>query len=169
MPLVAVTRDWSCAFNHPSVCFSPSFSGSKHEDGTQSDSENALGEQLSSRKAFLQERYRGRQGVQRTEGPFCGREDLFQHKPSSAAKKMAPVGGEVGKRVHRSSPQKANVPREQSTGSQETPNRGHIDDQSDRGTYTIELENGNAEEEEARRMIDKVDLLKLRNYVFFYA
>lgn len=163
MPLVAVTRDWSCAFNHPSVCFSPSFSGSKHEDGTQSDSENALGEQLSSRKAFLQERYRGRQGVQRTEGPFCGREDLFQHKPSSAAKKMAPVGGEVGKRAHHSSPQKANVPREQSTGSQA------IDDQSDRGTYTIELENGNAEEEEARRMIDKVDLQKLRNYVFFYA
>uniref|UniRef100_A0A8C2BBY0 Centrosomal protein 170Ab n=1 Tax=Cyprinus carpio TaxID=7962 RepID=A0A8C2BBY0_CYPCA len=133
-----------------------SLRGSKHEDGTQSDSENALGEQLSSRRAFLQELYRGRQGVQRTEGPFCGREDLFQHKPSSEAKKMAPVGGEVGKRAHRSSPQKDNVPREQSTGSQETPNRGHIDDQSDRGTYTIELENGNAEEEEARRMIDKV-------------
>uniref|UniRef100_A0A671S7C6 Centrosomal protein 170Ab n=1 Tax=Sinocyclocheilus anshuiensis TaxID=1608454 RepID=A0A671S7C6_9TELE len=132
------------------------------------DSENALGEQLSSRRAFLQERYRGRQGVQRTEGPFCGREDLFQHKPSSAAKKMAPVGGEVGKRAHRSSPQKDNVPREQSTGSQDTQNRRHIDDQSDRGTYTIELENGNAEEEEARRMIDKVDLQKLRNYVFFY-
>ncbi|XP_042581337.1 centrosomal protein of 170 kDa-like [Cyprinus carpio] len=133
-----------------------SLRGSKHEDGTQSDSENALGEQLSSRRAFLQELYRGRQGVQRTEGPFCGREDLFQHKPSSEAKKMAPVGGEVGKRAHRSSPQKDNMPREQSTGSQETPNRGHIDDQSDRGTYTIELENGNAEEEEARRMIDKV-------------
>ncbi|XP_052415590.1 centrosomal protein of 170 kDa isoform X2 [Carassius gibelio] len=126
-----------------------SLKGSKHEDGTQSDSEN-------SRRAFLQELYRGRQGVQRTEGPFGGRDDLFQHKPSSAAKKMAPVGGEDGKRAHRSSPQKENVPREQSTGSQETPNRGHIDDQSDRGTYTIELENGNAEEEEARRMIDKV-------------
>ncbi|XP_016122288.1 centrosomal protein of 170 kDa-like isoform X1 [Sinocyclocheilus grahami] len=133
-----------------------SLRGSKHEDGTQSDSENALGEQLNSRRAFLQERYRGRQGVQRTEGPFCGREDLFQHKPSSAAKNMAPVGCEVGKRAHRSSPQKDNVPREQSTWSQETQNRGHIDDQSDRGTYTIELENGNAEEEEARRMIDKV-------------
>ncbi|XP_052455035.1 centrosomal protein of 170 kDa-like [Carassius gibelio] len=133
-----------------------SLRGSKHEDGTQSDSENALGEQLSGRRLLLQEHYRGRQGVQRTEGPFCGREDLFQHKPSYAAKKMAPVGGEVSKRAHQSSPQKANVPREQSTGSQETPNRGHIDDQSDRGTYTIELENGNAEEEEARRMIDKV-------------
>lgn len=30
------------------------------------------------------------------------------------------------------------------------------DDHSDKGTYTIELENQNAEEEEARRMIDKV-------------
>uniref|UniRef100_A0A8C1C8F0 Centrosomal protein 170Ab n=1 Tax=Cyprinus carpio carpio TaxID=630221 RepID=A0A8C1C8F0_CYPCA len=146
-----------------------SLRGSKHEDGTQSDSENALGEQLSGRRVFLQEHYRGRQGVQRTEGPLCGREDLFQHKPSSAAKKMAPVGGEVAKRAHHSSPQKANMPREQSTGSQEAPNRGHVDDQSDRGTYTIELENGNAEEEEARRMIDKVDMQKRRNYIFSYA
>ena len=32
----------------------------------------------------------------------------------------------------------------------------HGDDHSDRGTYTIELENGDHEEEEARRMIDKV-------------
>lgn len=30
------------------------------------------------------------------------------------------------------------------------------DDYSDRGTYTIELENGDQEEEEARKMIDKV-------------
>lgn len=32
------------------------------------------------------------------------------------------------------------------------------DDHSDKGTYTIELENKNPEEEEARRMIDKVGL-----------
>lgn len=32
----------------------------------------------------------------------------------------------------------------------------HGDDYSDRGTYTIELENGDHEEEEARKMIDKV-------------
>ncbi|XP_065116391.2 centrosomal protein of 170 kDa [Paramisgurnus dabryanus] len=133
-----------------------SLRGSKHEDGTQSDSENALGEQISSRRAFLQERYRGRQGVSRTEEHFCGREDLFQHKPSSASKKMAPVGGEDSEKATRSSPQKAKTSRQQSFGSQETTNKGQIDDQSDRGTYTIELENGNAEEEEARRMIDKV-------------
>lgn len=33
---------------------------------------------------------------------------------------------------------------------------GGEDDHSDKGTYTIELENRNPEEEEARRMIDKV-------------
>lgn len=32
----------------------------------------------------------------------------------------------------------------------------HGDDYSDRGTYTIEAENGDHEEEEARKMIDKV-------------
>lgn len=34
------------------------------------------------------------------------------------------------------------------------------DDHSDKGTYTIELENRNPEEEEARRMIDKVGLIR---------
>lgn len=34
------------------------------------------------------------------------------------------------------------------------------DNQSDKGTYTIELENTNPEEEEARRMIDKVKMNK---------
>lgn len=33
------------------------------------------------------------------------------------------------------------------------------DDHSDKGTYTIELENKNQEEEEARRMIDKVGMM----------
>lgn len=33
------------------------------------------------------------------------------------------------------------------------------DNQSDKGTYTIELENKNPEEEEARRMIDKVNTM----------
>ncbi|XP_030637697.1 centrosomal protein of 170 kDa [Chanos chanos] len=134
-----------------------SLRGSKHEDGTQSDSENALGEQLSSRRAFLQDRCRGRPGVYRTEGPFTAREDLYQDKP----KKMAPVGGEAGGGggTYHSAAGRAKITphhREQAAGCREGPGRGHADDQSDRGTYTIELENGNTEEEEARRMIDKV-------------
>lgn len=36
------------------------------------------------------------------------------------------------------------------------------DDQSDKGTYTIELENPNSEEVEARKMIDKDDVAWLR-------
>ncbi|TRY72968.1 hypothetical protein DNTS_003528 [Danionella cerebrum] len=134
-----------------------SLRGSKHEDGTQSDSENALGEQLSTRRALLQERYRERLGVPRTESPFCRREDVLPYKPSSEARKNPPVGAEVTKKNSHSSPQKTNMPREQSTESQENSNRGNFDDQSDRVTYTVELENANAEEEEeARRMIDKV-------------
>lgn len=40
------------------------------------------------------------------------------------------------------------------------------DDHSDKGTYTIELENRNAEEEEARRMIDKVGVFRdVSNYL----
>lgn len=39
------------------------------------------------------------------------------------------------------------------------------DDHSDKGTYTIELENKNPEEEEARRMIDKVGMFRgVTNY-----
>lgn len=37
-----------------------------------------------------------------------------------------------------------------------TPGKDNDDDQSDKGTYTIELENPNSEEMEARQMIDKV-------------
>lgn len=43
---------------------------------------------------------------------------------------------------------------------------GGEDDHSDKGTYTIELENRNPEEEEARRMIDKVWVFRdLSNYL----
>lgn len=41
-------------------------------------------------------------------------------------------------------------------GREERTTGGADDDHSDKGTYTIELENRNPEEEEARRMIDKV-------------
>lgn len=41
------------------------------------------------------------------------------------------------------------------------------DDHSDKGTYTIELENRNAEEEEARRMIDKVMTADLSSQIRF--
>lgn len=42
------------------------------------------------------------------------------------------------------------------------------DDQSDKGTYTIELENPNSEEMEARKMIDKVRNLKCVGMIKWY-
>lgn len=38
-----------------------------------------------------------------------------------------------------------------------TSEKDNDDDQSDKGTYTVELENPNSEEVEARKMIDKVN------------
>ncbi|XP_028829729.1 centrosomal protein of 170 kDa isoform X2 [Denticeps clupeoides] len=130
-----------------------SLRGSKHDDGTQSDSENALGDQVRGHRALLRERV----GILRAEGPYAPRN---QSKLGPPAKKMAPVGGEAGdSQCHDTSDSAKLIPTNQvqeGSGSREGHQRGHIDDQSDRGTYTIELENGSQDEEEARRMIDKV-------------
>ncbi|XP_076136630.1 centrosomal protein of 170 kDa [Alosa pseudoharengus] len=155
-----------------------SLRGSKHEDGTQSDSENLLGDQLSARRAMFQERAgtRGhRAGIARADGAFSGRDDPYhpnnrKHRPLVAPKKMAPVGGEAKEatattatatsssshRAPKSGPSSAGT-RETPADPREGPQRGrHSDDLSDRGTYTIDFENGSQEVEEARRMIDKV-------------
>ncbi|XP_036426344.1 centrosomal protein of 170 kDa [Colossoma macropomum] len=121
-----------------------SLRGSKHEDGTQSDSENALSEQLSSQTASLQDR---------GQSTFCSRGDLFQSKQSPFSKKMLPVENEVERTRKHSSPCVTN---RQHGKQHEGPQRGQADDQSERGTYTIKLGNSNTEEDEARCMIDKV-------------
>ncbi|XP_035390966.1 centrosomal protein of 170 kDa isoform X2 [Electrophorus electricus] len=130
--------------------------GSKHEDGTQSDSENAFSEQLSSRRAIIPDI--GRTGVHKTEGNFCRKEDHFQNKPFVTLKKMPPVGGEVGQRRNYPSPCRSRaIPSQRGNDrTRESSHRSQADDQSDRGTYTIELENCNTEKEKARLMIDKV-------------
>ncbi|KAG5278667.1 hypothetical protein AALO_G00101470 [Alosa alosa] len=155
-----------------------SLRGSKHEDGTQSDSENLLGDQFSARRAMFQERAgtRGhRAGIARADGAFSGRDDPYhpdnrKYRPLVAPKKMAPVGGEAKEatattataasssshRAPKSGPSSAGT-RETPADPREGPQRGrHSDDLSDRGTYTIDFENGSQEVEEARRMIDKV-------------
>ncbi|XP_037134641.1 centrosomal protein of 170 kDa [Syngnathus acus] len=118
-----------------------SLKDSTHEDGTQSDSENALGEQ---RKA-LEERHLGLWGVTGMkirearanvpEGLFAEEESPARRRRSSSTK--VPVSFVERQQSHDECYQ-------------------HGDDCSDRGTYTIELENGDHEEEEARKMIDKV-------------
>ncbi|XP_054885856.1 centrosomal protein of 170 kDa isoform X3 [Poeciliopsis prolifica] len=216
--------------------------GSKHEDGTQSDSENGLGLRFANRRHALEERLKtahnhgggGSAGAAATisgtratgsrtafmiefydeENPRkrrsysfsqtapllgggVGGEGLCPQPPShpkvfsistSAAsagdsgKAPAPipatvtVGAPTAARVllkQRSEDQsigRSSASTGLATGSPTTPSEdtsvldkaagtagGEVDDDhSDKGTYTIELENKNPEEEEARRMIDKV-------------
>nr|XP_061791748.1 centrosomal protein of 170 kDa-like [Nerophis lumbriciformis] len=128
-----------------------SLKDSKHEDGTQSDSENALGEQR--RAAALEERSLGLwggTGMKIREGRANVPEGLFAEEESPA-------------RRRRSSSTKVSigfVDRQHSSTLHQQSSRDECyqqgDDCSDRGTYTIELENGDHEEEEARKMIDKV-------------
>ncbi|PNJ31131.1 CEP170 isoform 19, partial [Pongo abelii] len=55
---------------------------------------------------------------------------------------------------HRPSQEMDKMLKNQATSA--TSEKDNDDDQSDKGTYTIELENPNSEEVEARKMIDKV-------------
>uniref|UniRef100_A0A8C2WCQ6 Centrosomal protein 170Ab n=1 Tax=Cyclopterus lumpus TaxID=8103 RepID=A0A8C2WCQ6_CYCLU len=120
-----------------------SLKGSKHEDGTQSDSENALGEQ----------RRAGRANV--PEGLFAEEDSPARRRKTSTSKVAS---GFVERRC-------GEAPHQQS-GREECYHHG--DDYSDRGTYTIEVENGDHEEEEARKMIDKVGKKRLITKLLLY-
>ncbi|XP_019946962.2 centrosomal protein of 170 kDa isoform X2 [Paralichthys olivaceus] len=211
--------------------------GSKHEDGTQSDSENGLGLRFANRRHALEERLKAAHGHvgagggnvtvsgSRGTGPRtafmiefydeenprkrrsysfsqtapllgggAGGEGLCPQPPSHpkvfSISTSATTASESGKTpapipatVTAGAPTAARVLLKQrsedlsigrssastglATGSPTSPSEeasvvGKVgagdaeDDHSDKGTYTIELENRNPEEEEARRMIDKV-------------
>uniref|UniRef100_A0AAQ4QL37 Centrosomal protein 170Ab n=1 Tax=Gasterosteus aculeatus aculeatus TaxID=481459 RepID=A0AAQ4QL37_GASAC len=126
-----------------------SLKGSKHEDGTQSDSENALGEQR--RAAAMEQRswgLWGGAGMKFREGRANVPEGLFAEEDSPARRRKT------------STPNGASGFAERRRGEHQPSGRDecyhHRDDYSDRGTYTIEVENGDQEEKEARKMIDKV-------------
>lgn len=129
-------------------------SGSRHEDGTQSDSENALGEQ---RRSAAVERSWGlwgsAGGMRIREGRANVPEGLFAEEDSPARRRKSSKV-EVGfvEPRHGSAAHQQSGPED---------SHRHGDDCSDRGTYTIELENGDHEEEEARKMIDKVGLREI--------
>uniref|UniRef100_A0A667YD03 Centrosomal protein 170Aa n=1 Tax=Myripristis murdjan TaxID=586833 RepID=A0A667YD03_9TELE len=188
--------------------------GSKHEDGTQSDSENGLGLRFASRRHALEERLRaahrgggGGGGSSTASGTrTTGTRTAFmiefydeenpRKRRSYSFSQTAPLlaGGAGGEGL---CPQPPSHPKVFSISTSATtasdsgnttaisvsnnlytaalsalpaPARrpqlrgeegGQLggeaeDDHSDKGTYTIELENRNPEEEEARRMIDKV-------------
>uniref|UniRef100_A0A3Q3H041 Centrosomal protein of 170 kDa-like n=2 Tax=Kryptolebias marmoratus TaxID=37003 RepID=A0A3Q3H041_KRYMA len=128
-----------------------SLKGSKHEDGTQSDSENALGEQR--RAAALEERswgLWGGAGMKIREGRANVPEGLFAEEDSPARRRKPATSKGASRFVERHCGSAAH----QQSGRDECYRHG--DDYSDRGTYTIELENGNNQEEQARKLIDKV-------------
>ncbi|XP_015233672.1 PREDICTED: centrosomal protein of 170 kDa isoform X1 [Cyprinodon variegatus] len=216
--------------------------GSKHEDGTQSDSENGLGLRFANRRHALEERLKtghnlvggGAAGATTTVGgakhagsrtafmiEFYDEENPRKRRSYSFSQTAPLLGGGVGGEglcpqppshpkvfsistsaasaadsgkapapipatVTAGAPTAARVLLKQrsedqsigrssastglATGSPTTPSEDTSvlgrgagtaggeadDDHSDKGTYTIELENKNPEEEEARRMIDKV-------------
>ncbi|XP_032396787.1 centrosomal protein of 170 kDa isoform X13 [Etheostoma spectabile] len=214
--------------------------GSKHDDGTQSDSENGLGLRFANRRHALEERLKAAHGHvgagggnvtvsgsktsgSRTafmiefydeenhrkrrsysfsqtaplQGIGAGGEGLFPQPPShpkvfsistsaTTASDSGKVPAPIPATVTAGAPTAARVLLKQrsedpsigrssastglATGSPTSPSEDTSvvgrgggtaggeaeDDHSDKGTYTIELENRNAEEEEARRMIDKV-------------
>uniref|UniRef100_A0A7N8YDP0 Centrosomal protein 170Ab n=1 Tax=Mastacembelus armatus TaxID=205130 RepID=A0A7N8YDP0_9TELE len=133
-----------------------SLKGSKHEDGTQSDSENALGEQR--RAAALDERswgLWGGAGMKIREGRANVPEGLFAEEDSPARRRKSSSSKGGSGFIER---RRGSAPYQQS-GHDECYHHG--DDYSDRGTYTIELENGDHEEEEARKLIDKVGKKKV--------
>ncbi|XP_033951262.1 centrosomal protein of 170 kDa isoform X1 [Pseudochaenichthys georgianus] len=126
-----------------------SLKGSKHEDGTQSDSENALGGK--GRATTMEERSWGLWGGMKIrEGRANVPEGLFAEEDSPARRRKSSISKAACGFVERR--------RVEATHQQGGRDEGyhHGDDYSDRGTYTIELENGDQEEEEARKMIDKV-------------
>ncbi|KAJ0033312.1 hypothetical protein NQD34_000419 [Periophthalmus magnuspinnatus] len=128
-----------------------SIQGSKHEDGTQSDTENALGEQR--RAVALEERswgLWGGPGLKFREGRANVPEGLFAEEDSPARRRKTPNSKAVSGLVER---RHGSAPHQQS-GRDECYRPG--DDYSDRGTYTIEMENGDHEEEEARKKTYKV-------------
>ncbi|TNN71185.1 Centrosomal protein [Liparis tanakae] len=127
---------------------------SKHEDGTQSDSENALGEHQ--RRAAAMEQQRswglwGGAGMKIREGRANVPEGLFAEEDSPARRRKTSASKAAGGFL---AERRRGEAAHQQSGREECYHHG--DDYSDRGTYTIDVENGDREEEEARKMIDKV-------------
>ncbi|XP_057363819.1 centrosomal protein of 170 kDa isoform X2 [Manis pentadactyla] len=154
--------------------------GNKHDDGTQSDSENAGAHRRCSKRATLEEHLRRHHSEQKQLQKAPAAEKHQDHDVTSSTHHRGGRGVPHGKLLKQKSEEpSASIPFLQtallrSSGSlgrrpsQEmdkmlknqatsaTSEKDNDDEQSDKGTYTIELENPNSEEVEARKMIDKV-------------
>ncbi|NWJ07927.1 CE170 protein, partial [Crypturellus undulatus] len=161
--------------------------GNKHDDGTQSDSENASAHRHYSKRAALEEHLRhhhaevkkSHQKVHSTEKQqeqtvaSSGQASSAHHRAvhgahakllkqkSEEPSATLPVlqaallrsSGSLGHRPNQNQEMDKKLKSQHISAATEKDNE---DDQSDKGTYTIELENPNSEEMEARKMIDKV-------------
>ncbi|XP_009461800.1 PREDICTED: centrosomal protein of 170 kDa isoform X3 [Nipponia nippon] len=157
--------------------------GNKHDDGTQSDSENAGAHRHYSKRAALEEHLRhhhtelkkSHQKVHSTEkqqeqasltnsshhravhGVHAKLLKQKSEEPSAALPVLqAALLRSSGSLGHRPSQNQEMDKKLKSQHICAATERDNEDDQSDKGTYTIELENPNSEEMEARKMIDKV-------------
>ncbi|XP_030891128.1 centrosomal protein of 170 kDa isoform X5 [Leptonychotes weddellii] len=153
--------------------------GNKHDDGTQSDSENAGAHRRCSKRAALEEHLRRHHSEQKKLQKAQATEKLQDQAVTSSAHHRGGHGVPRGKLLkqkseepsvsipflqtallrssgslgHRPSQEMDKMLKNQPTSA--TSEKDNDDDQSDKGTYTIELENPNSEEVEARKMIDK--------------
>ncbi|XP_056670144.1 centrosomal protein of 170 kDa isoform X15 [Monodelphis domestica] len=149
--------------------------GNKHDDGTQSDSENAGVHRHCSKRAVLEEHLRRHHSEQKRLHQKAQCIEKHQEQVvTSSARHRAGHGVPHGKLLKQKS-EEPSVPFLQASLLRSSGSLGHRpsqemdkkfkipsasekdndDDQSDKGTYTIELENPNSEEVEARKMIDK--------------
>ncbi|XP_069898011.1 centrosomal protein of 170 kDa isoform X1 [Dipodomys merriami] len=154
--------------------------GNKHDDGTQSDSENAGAHRRGGKRAALEEHLRRHHSEQKKLQKVQAAERHQDQPATSSAHHRGGHGVPHGKLLkqkseepsvsipflqtallrssgslgHRPSQEMDKMLKNQATSA--TSEKDNDDDQSDKGTYTIELENPNSEEVEARKMIDKV-------------
>ncbi|XP_059796740.1 centrosomal protein of 170 kDa isoform X5 [Balaenoptera ricei] len=154
--------------------------GNKHDDGTQSDSENAGAHRRCSKRATLEEHLRRHHSEQKKLQKAQATEKHQDQVVTSSAHHRGGHGVPHGKLLkqkseepsvsipflqtallrssgslgHRPSQEMDKMLKNQATSA--ASEKDNDDDQSDKGTYTIELENPNSEEVEARKMIDKV-------------
>ncbi|XP_066092733.1 centrosomal protein of 170 kDa isoform X6 [Saccopteryx bilineata] len=153
--------------------------GNKHDDGTQSDSENAGAHRRCSKRAALEEHLRRHHSEQKKLQKAQASDKHQDQAVTSSAYHRGGRGVPHGKLLkqkseepsvslpflqtallrssgslgHRPSQEMDKMLKNQATSA--TSEKDNDDDQSDKGTYTIELENPNSEEVEARKMIDK--------------
>ncbi|XP_057583388.1 centrosomal protein of 170 kDa isoform X10 [Hippopotamus amphibius kiboko] len=154
--------------------------GNKHDDGTQSDSENAGAHRRCSKRATLEEHLRRHHSEQKKLQKAQATEKRQDQTVTSSAHYRGGHGVPHGKLLkqkseepsvsipflqtallrssgslgHRPSQEMDKMLKNQATSA--ASEKDNDDDQSDKGTYTIELENPNSEEAEARKLIDKV-------------